>query len=132
MATVGIEVGDDAFVETKLVGGSHRQTFVPPDARNSHGSITAVVSGATATVVSFVADADFRFVGFMACGDGDARYVVEYDGVPKYRVRTNIADLNALLVLPNPDVPGNGVTVRIRVTNNGTGNADFEGSILGE
>lgn len=101
-------------------------------ARNTYGSTTNVASSGSATVVSYVADSNFRFRGFVANGTTDAKFIVKYDGVTKYVKYTSITSPNAELILPNPDGAASSKTVALLVVNRGDVTGDFEATILGE
>lgn len=101
-------------------------------ARNTYGNTSSVPILGTAVVVSYIADANFRFRGFIANGTADAKYIVKYDGVTKYVKYTNITSPNAEIILPNPDPAASGKTISLTVVNQGEVIGDFEGTILGE
>ena len=108
------------------------QTTRGVSARNTYGKVTALAAGATATVVSLAADVDYRCWGVRATGETDAYWIVEYDGVTQYPMRSSIIELNPSITLPAPDPMAAGTLVRVRVTNQGTVAADFEAVLLGE
>jgi hypothetical protein len=83
-------------------------------------------------VVSFVADAAWRFRGLAGSGNADGVWRVKYGVTPHYAVRTQIVSQVALLTLPNPDAQAASQTVTVEVTNLGTGVGDFECTLLGE
>lgn len=101
------------------------------DAANTYGEQAGVPSGNTVTLVSYAAAAAWKFTGFIADGEADGRYFVQFDAVTKYQRRTNIAQRQAELILPNPDAAAGGTTVTLKVENVGEVAADFEGTLLG-
>lgn len=122
----------DAAGDVQVVAPSSPLPTTPAPGRNTYGSAVGVAMGATVAVVSFIADAAFKFRGFVGSGDGDGTWRVAYDGAPQYMLRTNVASLTVDFRLANPDAAAGGHTVTIEVTNNGTGAATFEATILGE
>jgi len=132
---VKIALGADGAVDTLLDSGPQTAPnsvpVVPATARNTYGSQASVLSGNTATLVNYAADADWKFIGFIAGGEVDGRFYVEFDGVAKYVVRTNIAQRHAELVLPFPDGAAASTTVTLKVENTGGATGDFEGTLLG-
>lgn len=101
------------------------------DATNTYGDSSSVPSGNTVTLVSYVASSDWRFYGFVAGGEADGRFFIQFDAAKKYQIRTNITQRQANLILPQPDPDAGGTTVTLQVENIGEVAADFEGVLLG-
>lgn len=102
------------------------------NATNTYGEQGSVPSGNTVTLVTYSAGASWKFRGFIAGGELDSKFFVQFDGTTKYVIRTNIAERQAALILPNPDAAAGGTTVTLKVENRGEATGAFEGTLLGE
>lgn len=114
------------------VGSSNPLPIGQKNATNTYGEQAAVPSGNTVTLVSYSAGASWKFRGFVAGGEIDGRFFIQFDGTTKYVVRTNIAERQAALILPNPDAAAGGTTVTLKVESTGETTGAFEGTLLGE
>ena len=109
----------------------HEEYALQTDADNTFGSTAALAMGATATLVTFTAAADFRLHGWIVTGEGDAYITIEIATVKKYSDRTNETRKSVNTILPVPDDVG-GSLVELKVRNDGDGAGDFEATVLGE
>ena len=101
------------------------------DADNIYGENGTVVSGATATLVTFSAPAGWRFYGIVGGGEADGKYLVQYDAATQYVSRTNIARRDPSFILPVPDPDAGGTVVTVKVTNTSGFTAAYEATLLG-
>lgn len=101
-------------------------------AANTYGADASVAPAATATLVTYAAPANWRFLGILGGGEVDGLFAVKFDGTTKYAIRTNIAQRQACFILPNPDAAGASTTVTVAVTNTGEATGIYEVTLLGD
>jgi len=101
------------------------------DADNNYGTQTGIAPAASATLVTKVAAAGWRFRGFIVTGDSDADVFVQFDAAVQYRKKLSIVDRAPELLLPEPDADAGGTTVTLKITNTGSASGAYEGTLLG-
>lgn len=84
--------------------------------------------GQTDVVVGYLAAADTYVRGVAVAADGDGVFTVEVDGYPVFTSRVDV--MNKSRVLTVPLQLGDGQTIEIRVTGEGSGTSTYEGTIL--
>jgi hypothetical protein len=100
---------------------------------NTYGTSGSITDGSTGTIVDYVTPAGFELKGFVATGEGQGFYYLQIGaGTTKYSYRTSIADKNAQVVLPNPEVIAASTNLFLKIDNENGNTVNFEGAILGE
>lgn len=95
------------------------------------GQITGVTVTSTMTVVSLVAPANFYLLGMIVTGTGDAYVKLEVASTVCLSGRTNATSKSLELTLGTRKAVTAGQTVTVVVTNEASGTADYDATILG-
>ena len=98
----------------------------------SWGQATAVVNGATATVVNILSSAaGYQIKGMLCHGAADGYFAIQVSGVTVVSGRTRSTAPMLQLILPNGILVTTGSNVAVRVTNESGSTADYELTLLG-
>ena len=98
----------------------------------SWGQATAVVNGATVTVVNIVSSAaGYQIKGMLCHGTADGYFAIQVSGVTVVSGRTRSTAPMLQLILPNGILVTTGSNVAVRVTNESGSTADYELTLLG-
>lgn len=98
----------------------------------SWGQATALVNGATATVVNILSSpAGYQIKGMLCHGTADGYFAIQVSGVTVVSGRTRSTAPMLQLILPNGILVTTGSNIAVRVTNESGSTADYEITLLG-